>query len=92
MPHSTASEQVSQDDQLLPDAPPVLDSDEAGDNDKSSGDSSDDADKEIVKETSKVSLEEMFGTDDEDEEFPSSAPNGDMNGTADVSSSPAPPM
>ena len=92
MPHSTAFEQVSQDDQVLPDAPRAPDSDEAGASDESSGDRSGDADWAIVKETSKVSLEEMFGTDDEDEEFPSSAPTGDTNGTSDVSSSPVPPM
>ena len=92
MPHSTASEQISQDDQVLPDAPSAIDSDKEGERDESGGESNGDADKEIAKETSKVSLEEIFVTDDEDEEFPSSAATGGTNGTSDVSSSPAPPM
>ena len=90
MPHST-TEQSSQDDQVLPDALSAVESD-GPTSDDSSVDNTAKADEEISKETSKVSLEEMFATDDEDEEFPSSAPTSKANGTSDISSSPTRPM
>ena len=80
MPHLTSKELSNQDYSLVPNAP--VDDDENEIHDKGSSDSGDPLilPDDAVKDPAKieVKLEDLFNTDDEDDdEFPSSRPTGE---------------
>ena len=97
MPHSVSPEASPQEDSILPDAPPhaliEAENDESTD-DLAKGDSLVTDATKIDHKTTEVKLEDLFNTDDEeDEEFPSSsAQSGSNLGKMDGNSPPAAPL
>ena len=86
MPHSTSPEAAEVEDSILPDAPahPLIDPASS----PSDGEAAVNGTSDTKKQLDQIKLEDLFRTDDEDdEEFPmSSAPSG--NGKAEISSPP----
>ena len=92
MPHSVSPELTGQEDTLLPDAPlHGLDDEEVDDsNDIGSGTKNT---SKAHNQTADIKLEELFGSDEEDDEFPnSSAHSAESAGTLEGDGSPALPM
>ena len=92
MPHSVSPEPTGQEDSLLPDAPlHGLDDEEVDDSNESSSDTKNTS--KTHNQTADIKLEELFGSDEEDEEFPSSsAHSAESAGTLGGDGSPALPM